>query len=389
MNRLFKVIYRKEMKDMLRDKRAVLAIASYAFGIPLLLGFVFFLMADDRGEGAQTSVAVAGADQAPGLVAYMEKQGLVVSHVTTMIEPESLPDGAHALVILPDDFSEKMRLGQTATVQLYVDDTSRIQAEQGNEVRVALMGYAQHVAGVRLISRGVPIALMMPIMVNTSDLAPSSFINKMMGNSLMLIFMLAPFVMGMSVALDALAGERERQSLQSLMAQPVGTEVLVAGKWAMVASFAFGGTMLAVTIDLLMLQFVSSDMLPFKLQLTAGGFLLAVCELGVLSMFVASMMLAVSIHAKSFKEGQTYMSMLMMAPVIVGYAKMYGESKLPEAVNYLPIFADVESMGKIFFDGTPDIAVTASAMISAILGTVICLWLTARRLSSEQMLSEA
>lgn len=389
MNRLFKVVYRKEMKDMLRDKRAVFAIASYAFGVPLLMAFIFFLMADDKGAEVRTSVAISGAHQAPGLVAFLEREGLEISKAEVEGEPTMLPEGADALVVIPEEFAEKFEDGQTASVQLYVNDHSRTQAERGNTVRMALNGYMMHIASARLITRGVPPVLMTPIAVNTADLAPSSFVNKMLGNSLMLVFMLAPFVMGMSVALDALAGERERQSLQSLMAQPIATSTLVGGKWAMVASFAFGGTMLAVTIDLLLLQFVPADLLPFKLQITAGGFALAVLELGVLSMFVASALLAVSIHAKSFKEGQTYMSMLMMLPVIVGYMKMYGESKLPAAANYLPIFADVESMARIFFDGTPNIAVTLSALVSSLVGTFICLWLTTRRLSSEQMLSES
>ncbi|NVJ70728.1 MAG: ABC transporter permease [Alphaproteobacteria bacterium] len=389
MNRLFKVVYRKEMKDMLRDKRAVLAIASYAFGIPLLMAFIFFLMSDDRGKEARTNVAVSGYDQAAGLVAFLENEGFAVTPISLEGELESLPKQTDAVIQLPADYAKKLASGQPIPVELYVDDTSRQNAERGDDVKGALKAYSLQVAGARLITRGVPLSLLAPMAINTRDLAPSSFINKMLGNSLTLLFMFSPFVMAMSVALDALAGERERQSLQSLMAQPISTPLLVAGKWAMVASFAFGGTMLAVVVDLSLLQFVPGDMLPFKLQLTAGGLLLAAVELGVLSMFVASLLLAVSIHAKSFKEGQTYMSMLMMVPVIAGYAKLYGESKLPEFVHYLPIFADLESLARIFFDGTPDLMITLSALASSLLGTIVCLMLTSRRLASEQILSEA
>jgi sodium transport system permease protein len=390
MNRLFKVIYRKEMKDMTRDKRALYAIASYVVGVPLLMGFIFYLMADDRGESARTVAAVAGAADAPGLVAFLEKRGLEVVETARPEEvPGRLPDGADAFLVLPEEFSAKLGRGYPVPVQLYVDETSRTQAERGGEVSAALAAYSQQIAGIRLTARGVPLSLMAPIAVNTSDLAPASFTNKMLGNSLMLIFMLAPFVMGMSVALDALAGERERQSLQSLMAQPVGAVTVVAGKWAMVSTFAGVGTLLVMTIDMALLQFVPADYLPFKVQLTPLGAVLVAVEVAVLSMFVASLLLTVSIHAKSFKEGQTYMSMMMMVPVVVGYAKMYGESKLPAVMNYLPFFADLESLARIFFDGAPNVMVTAAAILSCLAGSAVCLWLTARRLSSEQMLSEA
>lgn len=390
MNRLFKIVYRKEMRDMVRDKRALYAIGSYILGVPLLMAFIFYLMADDRAASARTVAAIAGGANAPGLVAFLEKRGLEVQQLPLLEEPpQSLPGGADALVVLPEDYAKKLSWGQIIPVQLYVDETSRTLAERGMEVTEALTAYGQQVAGVRLIARGVPVSLLMPLAVNTSDLAPSSFINKMLGNSLMLVFMLAPFVMGMSVALDALAGERERQSLQSLMAQPVASSTLVAGKWAMVSTFAAVGTLCVIVVDLVLLQFVPAEFLPFKLILTPSGMAVMVIEVVVLAMFVAALLLTVSIHAKSFKEGQTYMSMMMMVPVVVGYAKLYGESKLPEVVQYMPFFADLESLARIFFDGSPNYSVTGAAIATCLLGTAACLWLTSRRLSGEQMLSEA
>ncbi len=390
MNRLFTIIYRKEMKDMVRDKRALFAIGSYVLGVPLLMAFIFYLMADDRTESAKTVAAIAGASEAPGLVAFLQKRGLEVQQLAFLKDrPDTLPENADALIVLPEDYAKKLALGVIVPVELYVDETSRTQAERGSEIAEALGLYSQQLAGIRLVARGVPTSLMMPFAVDTFDLAPASFFNKMLGNSMMLVFMLAPFVMGMSVALDALAGERERQSLQSLMAQPVSSRTLVAGKWAMVSTFAAIGTLFVILLDLTLLQFVPAEFLPFKLALTPLGIMVAVVEVTVLSMFVASLLLVVSIHAKSFKEGQTYMSMMMMVPVVVGYAKLYGESKLPEVVQYFPFFADLESLARIFFDGTPSFAVTTAAIGSSLCGTAMCLWLTSRRLSSEQMLSEA
>jgi sodium transport system permease protein len=43
---------------------------------------------------------------------------------------------------------------------------------------------------------------------------------------------------GMPLALDATAGERERQSLEPLLATPATAGEIVAGKWLAVAAFA-------------------------------------------------------------------------------------------------------------------------------------------------------
>ncbi|WP_262689496.1 ABC transporter permease [Kordiimonas aestuarii] len=389
MNRAIGTIYRKEMKDMLRDKRALIAIVSYVFGFPLMFAFLFYLMSDDRAPDVKSTIAIDGMAQAPGLVAYLERAGFAITGTESEPVPTSLPEGADALVVLPDDYAARLRDGKQARVWVYVDETSRTAAERGMKASEALLAYNQQIATVRLVARGVPTGLMAPMQISTGDVSKASFINKVMGNMMMLLFTLAPFVVGLSVALDALAGERERQSLASLMVLPVSSATITIGKWAMVASFGLIGTMATMTVNLIALSLLPADLLPFTLKVTPPGMMLALLQLVTLCMFVASLQLVVSIHAKSFKEGQTYMSMMMMVPAIVGYAKIYGESKLPAFVNYLPIFSDMESLGSIFFSGVVDIQLTAAAMTAGLLGTALCLSLTIKRLSSEHMLAEA
>jgi len=389
MNRAIFTVYRKEMKDMLRDKRALIAIVSYVFGFPLMFAFLFYLMSDDRAPDVKSAVAIDGMAQAPGLVAFMEREGFVVTSVETDGVPTSLPTGMDALVVLPDDYAERLKEGRSARVWLYVNDTSKTTSERGMKVSGALMAYSQQVASVRLVARGVPTGLMAPLQVVSADVSKASFINKVMGNMVMLLFTLAPFVVGLSVALDALAGERERQSLASLMALPVSGANITLGKWAMVASFGLIGTLATMTINLISISFIPADILPFAIKVTAPGLMLAIFQMVTFCMFVASLQLVVSIHAKSFKEGQTYMSMMMMVPAIVGYAKIYGDSKLPDFVHYLPIFSDMESLGSIFFSGVVDMKLTLAAIAAGLVGTALCLTLTVKRLTSEHMLADA
>ncbi|WP_417449700.1 ABC transporter permease [Kordiimonas sp.] len=389
MNRAIGTIYRKEMKDMLRDKRALIAVVSYVFGFPLLFGFLFYLMSDDRAADVKTTIAIDGMAQAPGLVAYLEREGYAVTASESETVPTGLPQGADALVVLPDNYAERLRSGQQASVWIYVDETSRATSERGMKASEALLGYNQQIAAVRLVARGVPTGLMTPMQISKGDVSQASFINKVMGNMVMLLFTLAPFVVGLSVALDALAGERERQSLASLMVMPISSATITIGKWAMIASFGLIGTLATMAVNLIVINLLPADLLPFTLKVTAPGMMLALLQLVTLCMFVASLQLVVSIHAKSFKEGQTYMSMMMMVPAIVGYSKIYGDSKLPDFVNYLPIFSDMESLGSIFFAGVVDVQLTLAAMTAGLVGTALCLSLTIKRLSSEHMLAEA
>ncbi|WP_417463910.1 ABC transporter permease [Kordiimonas sp.] len=384
-------VYRKEMRDMTRDKRALVAILSYVLGVPLMFAFLFFLMSDERGDDVKSTVAIHGMAQAPGLVAYLEREGYSIvdaSDEETAV-PEQIPGNADAFLILGADYNAAIKQGRQAEATLYVDETSRVSTDRGRDIRSAILSYGNHIAGTRVVSRGVPVGLLSPISLSLADISKTSFINKVMGNMLMLIFALAPFVVGLSVALDALAGEREKQSLATLMAQPISGMSLTVGKWAMVATFGLVGTVATATLNLVTITLLPPDLLPFALKVSATGIIVAGLQVLTLCMFVASLQMAVSIHAKSFKEGQTYMSMMMIVPVFVGYSKIYGESKLPEFVNYLPIFSDMESLSSIFFDGVVNVQVTISAMLAGLAGTLLCLMLTSKRLSSEHMIADS
>jgi sodium transport system permease protein len=98
--------------------------------------------------------------------------------------------------------------------------------------------------------------------------------------------------------------------------------------------------------------------------------------------------MTVSIHAKSFKEGQTYMQLLNMAPVLLAYVKIYADSSLPDAARFAPFIADIESLSSLLVDGYVQPAYFATSLGIAAIGTIICILFTSRRLSSEKLLDE-
>ena len=60
--------------------------------------------------------------------------------------------------------------------------------------------------------------------------------------AMMAVFTLvSAFVGGMNVAMDTIAGERERRSLVPLLMHPVTRLELLAGKWLAVAAFSTAG----------------------------------------------------------------------------------------------------------------------------------------------------
>lgn len=123
--------------------------------------------------------------------------------------------------------------------------------------------------------------------------------------AMMSIFTLvSTFVGGMNVAMDSIAGERERRSLVPLLMHPVTRLDLLLGKWLAVAAFSAAG--LALNL---------AGFAPLLHRAPPLG--LALCLIP-LSLLAAALEVWVSTLCRGVKEAQTYLSMLVFLPMAVG-----------------------------------------------------------------------
>jgi sodium transport system permease protein len=75
----FKVVFGKEFRDGLRDRRAVLSALIFPLLAPFLVYFLISTMIDLRSQDKEIEVAVQGADNAPHLIAWLVEKGLTFS----------------------------------------------------------------------------------------------------------------------------------------------------------------------------------------------------------------------------------------------------------------------------------------------------------------------
>jgi len=177
-------------------------------------------------------------------------------------------------------------------------------------------------------------ALMGPSVVGLVSLAPGikGASGPLVG--LMSVFTLvAAFVGGMNVAMDTVAGERERRSLLPLLLNPVDRRDVILGKWLAVSLFSVVG----LTCNLLgfAVVFVISDM---HLNAPWPRLLLAML-IGVfpLALLAASIQLLLSTACRSVKEAQTYLSMVVFLPMGVGMFLVFFPAARQTWFSFLPV----------------------------------------------------
>jgi len=149
----------------------------------------------------------------------------------------------------------------------------------------------------------------------------------------MAIFTLvSAFVGGMNVAMDTVAGERERKSLLPLLLNAVPRERIVIGKWLAVSFFAVAG--LVINIAGFAVVLVISGMRPaigFRALLVLG------CGLLSLPLLAASVQLLISTASHAVKEAQTYLSLVVFLPMAIGMFLVFSKAAEHGWLVYVPL----------------------------------------------------
>jgi sodium transport system permease protein len=354
---------------------------------------MFTMMAESQDSDRTTRLAVVGAQHAPTLVAELERRGIKVERRSGPLAsghanavPEKLGD-ADALLFIPDDFARRFDSGTPAKLMLLRDDRRQSSSAAAHRLERQLQEYSSFITQSRLVSRGMAAENMMPLLVRSTNISEASGKTMYLAGSMLAFFILAPFFTSMTTAIDVTAGERERQSLKPLLAQPVHPTALVLGKWAVPTLFGIIGTTVTAALGFVLLRYAPLDKLGVALSLDASRLLYMVVLLIPVALAVAALQSAAAMLAKSFKEAQTYIQLLTFAPLILLFTNMMSGDTGPIA-RLMPITGHGDVLRSLLSNGTVD---TGQAIIISLLTLALCavgLVISQRQLADEKLLAQ-
>ncbi|MCC6956619.1 MAG: ABC transporter permease [Anaerolineales bacterium] len=333
------IILSKEVSDNLRDRRSILsAMASSLIGPFIILLMIVILgrtlFADFQKR--TFDLPVLGAEYAPELMTFLRQNGVVIQPGPE--DPEAAVKNGDlqiVLVIPGEDYAEDLSAGRPATVQIVLDASRQSASVVVERTRVLLKSYSNTIAMLRLMARGVDPNAIRPLQIEERDVSTPQTQALIFLNMMPYFVVLVVFVGGMYVVIDATAGERERGSLEPLLINPVRRWELVLGK--LFAAVPFAMAALVVTLGAFWLAFnffPIEDYIGYKFSLNfsalAGIFLIALPMIFLAS----SIQMIVATATKSFKEAQTYTSLLALVPALPGLGLAFIPVK-PNLINML------------------------------------------------------
>lgn len=315
-------VFFKEVLDNFRDRRTLMSalIMGPLFG-PILFAFVINLSLDRSlsDEERTLDVPVLGAEHAPNLIRYLESKNLnVTAAPPTRAEAlEAVTVGSRDVVIVIDpSFGEQLASGIPARIEVLSDQANATADREARRVFSALDGYNQELATIRLLARGISPLAMQPINVDDVDVSTPSGRSGILLGMISYFFLFALLMGGMYLAIDATAGERERGSLEPLLALPVTREQLILGKIAATCLFMAMSLLLSLASFFFSVKFMPLEQLGMTPNFGPDVVLRAFFLLAPFILIGAAVMTLVASFTKSYKEAQTWLSVVLLMPTL-------------------------------------------------------------------------
>ena len=315
-------VFIKEVIDNFRDRRTLMSalLMGPLFG-PILFAFVINLSVKQSLSDASEplELPVIGREHAPNLITFLESNNIniVAAPETREDAIAAVSNGDHdVVVVIPESFGENLSEMIPATVEVITDQANTQAERETRRATRALRAYGQELAVMRLSMRGVSPMVMRPLNIDEVDVSTPSGRSAILLGMLSYFFIFALLTGGMNLAIDATAGERERGSLEPLLCLPVKRDHLIFGKILAACLFMAISLSLSLTCFHFTLKFMPLQelgMTPnFGPLVVVTAFLLLV----PFALVGASLMTLVASFTKSFKEAQTWVSVVLLAPTM-------------------------------------------------------------------------
>lgn len=316
-------VFRKEVKDNLRDRRTLLSalIMGPLLG-PVLFAFLINLsLKQNQSDAAEVIfVPVIGAEHAPNLIRFLESNNIDVAEDVPADRDAAVSAVAAGdedmVIVIPEEFGEQLADMIPARIEVISDQANTQARGEMRRVDSALAGYNRQIASMRMLARGVNPQVLRPINIDEVDVSTPSGRSAILLGMLSYFFIFSLLMGGMNLAIDATAGERERGSLEPLLCLPVKRDHLIFGKIFAAVVFMALSLALSLVSFFFVLKYVPLQELGMTPNFGPVQVVTAWALLVPFALLGAALLTLVASFTKSFKEAQTWVSVVLLAPTL-------------------------------------------------------------------------
>jgi len=387
-------IFKKELKDTLRDRRTLMMMLVIPILIfPIILNVFVTISSSFQEEAASKTLKIGVVGEKDNYFfeklellpeVYGKKTILYYADSITLkqaIQDDSVQLGMYSSLNFNQMMSEK-----TPAELIVFHNATEIGMKERGEV------YVDYIENIALQERYLDLDLnqtqLSPIKTSYSNVASSKeMIGKLAGGILPYIFIAFGFLGCMYPAIDLFTGEKERGTIETLLTTPVARWQILFGKMGVVVLsglVAASAALLGLFISIEVLNLVENEELLSVVHgiLNLQFILLLFSLLLPLTVFFAGIMIPVAVYAKSFKEAQsiiTPINLIVVLPAMIGF---FPGIELTAMTACIPV-VNVVLATKELIAGTLDYSLLALSFAVMMLLAVVAVFISYQRFDKE------
>jgi sodium transport system permease protein len=323
-------IVKKELRDMFRDKR----VRSMSLFTPVLMMvmfvFMFGYLEDTVGKPSNLKIHIVKGS--PEVEASLRKSQMGVIEVNSVEEGKALIKKGEAKLVL--EFPDKLPTPgnfHPVKINAYFDPKQEMSRLALGAVQSAFSTQNQQILKEVFKARGMPENATEPIQVVGQEvtIGGKNGAGQIVIQILPYLIVIWAFYGGMSIATELVAGEKEKNTLETLLISPATRTQIAMGKFLSLSAVCLLSSVSSF-IGLFVMEKLS---LPMTRGLFPHGLGVGFDSAGIILLVLvptvalfASLLLAISAYAKNPREAQTYLTgvsflvlMPAMASQFIGY----------------------------------------------------------------------
>lgn len=367
----------KELKDISRDRRSLfISLVFPLILFPLIFGAFESSLLSSKKEGEKNiRIALNFTEKNPLADFLLLQEKITLIQTSTPVYSLSKKE-ADTAVVIPSAAD-----GKNSIIEITADNSRQKSVSAAAFAEELIAAYlnmdksgTKNITPAEQTQRDLTESINSEtaFLIKRNTLFPPEVGNSMLTLSLILPLLLMTFtsVSTTAVAADLGAGEKERQTLEPLLANPASRIQILAGKFLAVTLMGIAGV-ISFTAGFIIAYRINPDFLgtgEFVFTITGLPLALLCIQALLLSMIFGSAELALSIFARSVKEAQIMFIPLLMASMACGYSvtMISPQSSAAALFRHIPLVNIAFLVKELALDTASDAAIIITFIWSII-----------------------
>ena len=393
--KIVKTIFKKEMIDILRDKRTLfMGIILPLILYPVIMIIMTQIMTMSMGSIEEKDINIAfEKNPSKELVSLIENQTDKnterINIVTTNNYKKDLQDGNI------DAYIGVKGKNKIENYKIYINSSKENSSSVNSKLEEIFTIYKDRKVKNKIEQSKLDVKeTLNPVVYQTVDVAEDEDVaGLVLGGILPFILIMGVLLGAIYPAIDSMAGEKERGTLETLFTLPISNLELVMGKYMAVSLCAIVTAILNVVSILMTLIYIlttgelTGQLIFGSLKLSSLVFPLFITIICVclFAMVVSAISMCVCSLAKSFKDAQNYITPVMFLVLIPSYVSMIPNISLDRTTSVIPV-VNISLLIKSVLTNNTNLGLIALVFISNFAFVILSVIILSKMFNSEEIL---